>query len=137
MFTTLTGLGLIAVIAGAVIIAKAIVSTTDETLVTRGAKDTGAYSPLFAVLDDQRIDVSLGLSLIVFGSILVLLYFAGLALEPATVTILAFLVLIFLTAYARYARHLRATQPQRFAALLARIVAAQDDEKALTSASGH
>jgi hypothetical protein len=135
--TTLTLAGLIAVAGGAAIIAKGIVSTSDEALVTLGPKDTGAGSRLFAMLDDQRIDGSLGLSLIIFGSILLLLHFTGLALTRVSVTIIGFLVLIFLTAYARYAKHLRATQSERLTTLLARIVAAQGEEKALTSDATH
>jgi hypothetical protein len=135
--TTLTIAGLIAVAGGVAIIAKGIVATGDEALVALGAKDSAASSRLFAVLDDQRIDSGLGLSLIIFGSVLLLLDFAGLDLTPVSATIIGFLVLIFLTAYARYAKHLRATQSERLTALLARIVAAQSQEKALTSVAPH
>lgn len=134
MLTILTALGLIAVCAGAAVITKAHIATSDESLVALGVKDIRTNSSLFALLDNQRINTSLGLSLTIMGSIALLLHFTGLALTPATVTILAFLVLIVLIAYGLYARQLRATQPQRFAALLARIVAAEGNAKALTAA---
>src|SRR5689334_17516780 len=137
MFMTFTGLGLAAVIAGTIIIAKAIVSTNDETLLTWAAKHTRTDSSLFRMLDDQRTGTSLGLSLIFFGAVLALLHFTGLALDGPTIAIIASLVLMFLAAHALYARHLRATQPQWLAALVARIIAAQNEEKALTPAPDH
>jgi hypothetical protein len=137
MFMTFTGLGLVAAMSGTIIIAKAIASTNDETLLTWAAKHTGTDSSLFRMLDDQRTATSLGLSLILFGAVLALLRFTGLPLEGVTVAIIASLVLMFLAAHALYAKHLRATQPHRLAALVARIVAARNQEKALTPAADH
>jgi hypothetical protein len=137
MFMTFTGLGLAAAVLGTIIIAKAIASTNDETLLAWAAKHTGTDSSLFRMLDDQRTATSLGLALIFVGAILALLRFTGLALEGVTVAIIASLVLMFLAAHALYAKHLRATQPQRLAALVARIVAARNEEKALTPAADH
>ena len=137
MFMTFTGLGLAAAVSGTIIIAKAIASTNDETLLSSAAKNTGTDSSLFRMLDDQRTGTRLGLSLIFFGVILGLLHFTGLILEPAIVAIIAGLVLMFLAAHALYTRQLRATQPQRLAALVARIIAARTQEKAFTAPPDH
>ena len=137
MYMTFTALGLAAAISGAVIIARAMASTGDEKLLTWAAKDPATDSSLFRMLDDQRTATRLGLSLIFFGAVLALLHFTGLILEPAIVAIIAGLVLMFLAAHALYTRQLRATQPQRLAALVARIIAARNQEKAFTAPPDH
>jgi hypothetical protein len=137
MYMTFTALGLAAAISGTVIIARAIASTGDEKLPTWAVKYPATDASLFRMLDDQRTATRLGLSLIFFGAILALLRFTGLILEPAIVAIIAALVLMFLAAHALYTRHLRATQPQRLAALVARIIAARNQEKAFTVPPDH
>ena len=133
MFTILSASAFVAVVSGTAIIAKAAALANGERVIRRGGDKVDACSCLFSVLDDQRIETFLGLSLIVFGSVLLLVHIAGVVLPPAAVIILASVVLIFLVAHARYARQLRTTQRERFTAMLERVFEAGSEEDALTS----
>ena len=129
MYTILIS-GVLTVVAGAIVIAKAVVYTSDAILVDRGCRDANAGPPLFAVLDDQRIGTRLGLALIALGCGLVASHIAGLELDSTAWLIVGALVTVFAIAHVAYARSLRASRSDRCAALLSRIHEAQDRERA-------
>jgi hypothetical protein len=113
----LTVFGVIAAIAGAVLIMKALFWSAKASLPSIALTEEQRKAGLFAMLDNRRIDTRLGLFLVVTGSILAVPYFIGFALPPTALTILALILLCFLTAHSRYAKQLRATQPDRFGQL--------------------
>ena len=110
----LTVFGAIAAIAGAILIIKALFWSPKVSLPSIAVTEEQRKAGLFVVLDNRRIDTRLGLFLVVTGSILAAPYFMGFVLSPTALTILALIVLCFLTAHSRYAKQLRATQPDRF-----------------------
>jgi hypothetical protein len=110
----LTVFGLVAAIAGAILIMKALFWSTKTSLPSTPVTEEQRKARLFAVLDNRRIDTRLGLFLLVSGSILAAPYFMGFVLPPTALTILALILLCFVTAHSRYAKQLRATQPDRF-----------------------
>jgi len=79
------------------------------------AREQFDYS-LLAALENRRTDARLGIVLIASGSLLAVPYFLGIDLAPTTLTTLACTLVLFLSAHSRYARQLRATQPERFKA---------------------
>lgn len=128
MSAILTVFGVIAAIAGAVLIMKALFWRTKATLPSIALTEEQRKARLFSVLDNRRIDTRLGLFLVVTGSILSVPHFIGLVLPPTAVTILVLILLCFLTAHSRYAKQLRATQPDRFGQLLTKTAATPVDK---------
>ena len=109
MFTFLTIAGVIALLAGFFILARTHRMSGAENIADDDT--TAAASPLvLETLDDRRVATRLGLTLNALGAILILLDLSGTTLSPATATIAAFIVFIFLVAHQRYASHIRSTQ---------------------------
>ena len=112
MVEVLSMVGVIAVIVGMVLILKALFLRAQKRFQSASATVTHDARQ-FALLNNGRIDTRLGMVLVVAGSTVALPEFLGLTLAPTTLTILACLLIGFLSAYSRYARQLRASQPER------------------------
>jgi hypothetical protein len=101
--------GLLALTAGFMLIFKALFLRVKK----RFRPETLDRDQEFSALNKGRKDTRLGMMLISSGCALAAPEFLGLTFEPTTLTILAFLLIFFLTAYWRYAKQLRTGQPQR------------------------
>ena len=109
MFSFLTVAGVIALLGGFFIIARTLRISGAEKIADDDT--TAAANPLVVeTLDDRRVATRLGLTLNALGAILILLDLSGITLSPATATIAAFLIFIFLVAHQRYASEMRATK---------------------------
>ena len=101
--------GVLGLIAGVMLIVKALFLRVKKRL----ASERPGPPPEFAELNKGRSETRLGLVLIGSGSVLALPEYLGLSLRPTTLTILAFLLIMFLTAYSRYTKQMRAAKPER------------------------
>jgi hypothetical protein len=119
MLTSLTALGLVAVLSGAILIIRALVSARIPVESASNPQAGSSDLRSFAIQDDRRINASFGISVAVIGAILLLLHFTELVLSPAAFAILAFLTIIFMTSYRLYSQHQRASQSERFQTWLA------------------
>ncbi|MGZ5137198.1 MAG: hypothetical protein ACXWCX_05285 [Burkholderiales bacterium] len=121
MALAVTILGLIAVIAGVLFLVKAVFARTKQAFKPPRAHEQ-FDTRLLAALENRRTDARLGLVLIASGSLLAAPYFLGIDRAPSTLTTLACAFVLFLSAHSRYARQLRASQPERFKALISTTV---------------
>ena len=110
MFTFLTIAGVIALLAGFFIVARTHRMSGVEKTANEDGTAAAANSLAAETSDDRRVATRLGLTLNALGAILILLDLSGTTLSPATATIAAFIVFIFLVAHQRYASHIRSTQ---------------------------
>ena len=94
-----------------ILILKAVLSRSALAAQSDYSADARSENPGYAALDNRRIDTRLALVLLVAGSILALPEFIGVTLAPTTLVILASVLVLFVNAYSRYARQMRATQP--------------------------
>ncbi len=108
-------------IAGAILLAQAIVFSRDKLIAAQSGTYFGGNSALFAALEEQRHDGRFGLGLLVIGfffQLLAALNFVWSANDwPAAVAI----ALAWLACYGIGARQLKTTRTKRFKAHLARM----------------
>jgi hypothetical protein len=103
MFTFLTAVGVIALLAGLFVITTSDRMSADDEIRTH----TGDSGPI-EIPGERQIAIRLGLSLNALGALLILLDLAGVTLSGAAVGIAVFLVFIFLFAHGRYTSHMNA-----------------------------
>ena len=120
MFAISTLLGGTAFVAAAILILKAMFSRGRPAIQSARTADDQREAVGYAALDNRRIDMRLALVLLVAGAILALPELMGVTLSPTTLVIVASLLALFVNAYSRYAKRLRAGQPGPIPALYSR-----------------
>ena len=91
---------------------KALISRIRPASQAEHIADSRSETPGFVALDNRRSDMRLALVLLVGGLTLALPALIGVTLAPTTLVILASLLVLFVSAYSRYARQMRASRPE-------------------------
>ena len=100
---SVTVLGIIALIGGLLMILRSLLSPARL-----------AYASRSDGREPYRFDVRLGVVLLMAAVILATPHLFGLEYERVTLTIVGFFFLVFVSAYSRYAKQMRAPQPRRY-----------------------
>ena len=108
MSVSVTVLGIIALIGGLLMVLRSLLAPARSARASRfdARKAYGGKN--------QRFDVRLGVVLLMAGVILAAPHLFGLEYERVTLTIVAFFFFVFVSAYSRYSKQMRAPQPERY-----------------------